>query len=525
MAREVLFLGIFLCILGTLQYDTFDQRQALHHGREPHPTLQLEQPLPAAGVNDPDHLCELPSREAKLLRALSALHLVASHMWLLQMPVRFKLLCPCSLTQLFLLIAARVVTFSSTDASLAEVASSVASVDLVVAMLCVPMLHIFMRDNERCQRITMLRERTFASLLVAESVEKSRAVAQERRVVQMEKDLSAIAWHELKNPLNCLTDLVRCLRDSLSASDFVALHAELALAASGLSHTVESLNNFSLSKGGEQAVSKPTVTNLSEVLQLVASCAAPQLAEKRDSVSLVIELPPEPLWVMVDVCMVRQVVLNLLANAMRLTQSGIVRLRCGERECADSKVEVVIEVADTGPGLLPERCAQLTQRYGLSVEDVGLGLHVVGRLLDCLGSELRATSPFTPGVAKSPGDGPGVALWFELTLDRAEPEAIKSAVRAQSAALPKQLRVLVADDMSLNRRVLKMALRKVRSKWAVDEAVTAEAALQMVRDAHAEGQPYGLIFMDENFHVHLSGGGAQMCGSEAVKLIRADERA
>ena len=100
----------------------------------------------------------------------------------------------------------------------------------------------------------------------------------------------------------------------------------------------------------------------------------------------------------------------------------------------------MIEVADTGPGLPPERCAQLTQRYGLSVGGAGLGLHVVGRLLGCLGSELRATSPFT-GVSKSGSDGPGVALWFELLLDRAPPAAVQTAVetvakRAATATAP-----------------------------------------------------------------------------------------
>eukprot|EP00966_Prymnesium_polylepis_P324826 7380833-Prymnesium_polylepis.1 len=195
--------------------------------------------------------------------------------------------------------------------------------------------------------------------------------------------------------------------------------------------------------------------------------------------------------------MVRQVVLNLLSNAMRLTQSGVVRLRCAERggaggggggDADSRRVRVVIEVADTGPGLPPERCAQLTQRYGLSVGGVGLGLHVVGRLLECLGSELHAMSPVSD-VTKSASDGPGVSLWFELALDRAPPAAVKTAVDAQAAALPAlpaELRVLVADDVTLNRRVLRMALRKVCPQWVVEEAATAVAAAAALVAAEEE---------------------------------------
>eukprot|EP00966_Prymnesium_polylepis_P225921 5225755-Prymnesium_polylepis.1 len=198
------------------------------------------------------------------------------------MPVRFCLLFPVSLLQLALLAASRLATISSAHAtgSPPEMASVVANLDLIVVMLGVLLLLVIVRESERCQRIGMLRERTFASLLVAESVEKSRAVAQERAVAQLEQDLSAIAWHELKNPLNCLTGLVRCLCDKLAASDFGALRGELALAASGLSHTVETLRNLTLPKGGEHAVATPTLHNLAEVLRLVARYAAPQLAEK-----------------------------------------------------------------------------------------------------------------------------------------------------------------------------------------------------------------------------------------------------
>ena len=163
---------------------------------------------------------------------------------------------------------------------------------------------------------------------------------------------------------------------------------------------------------------------------------------------------------MVDAVKLRQVVINLMSNAIRLTERGYVRLKCEVVSREGDALTVAIEVSDSGPGLPAERLARLTQRYGLSVGGSGLGLYLVQKLLQCMGAELQATSPIVHAEsdAGSVELGPGASLRFTLRLTACAAPVPKIVASAAGGAtngsvgagdaplLPERLRVLVADD-------------------------------------------------------------------------------
>ena len=413
---------------------------------------------------------------------------------------------------------------------------------------------VYSYNKEKSIRLAMLRERTFRQLLIANSEAKSEAITQERRILRLEQDFSAMAWHELKNPLSCLAAALSYTHSALSnkASSLEATNKQLCTMADILQHTADCMVTLEV-KGSNDTGSTDTASvdgahcgstmqksnallrmqkqDLVELLRGVVEFVTPQLSSEAGHVALEVVLPDAPLWVMVDTKLVRQVVLNLLSNAIRLTESGFVRLRCEVRPAnevgsEETKVGVLIEVADSGPGLPPERMQQLTQRYGSSVGGTGLGLHTVGRLLSCLGSELDAQSPYAGGKGcggkgKLTGHGPGTALSFVLQLERAAPEVVRQLNASEASKLPDELQVLIADDIAMNRKLLKLTLKKIQPGWTVAQASTAEEALELVRSSS-----FGLVFMDEDFSFGgVSEKGPLMLGSDAVRLIREHEKA
>jgi len=393
------------------------------------------------------------------------------------------------------------------------------------------------RYTEGCRRLSFLRELQVQRLIRQIEEERQVCVSREKAVLHLEHHFVMVVWHAVRTPLNGAAGCLRCMatehealmRSPPSAQTASALFHSLSSRSVELDSCVQEALQFLTELGAlyridaGNTVVTPVCENLNSLL-ILAYCS--KMAGKQPAVELEVDLPTAPLWVMVDASLLRQVVLNLLSNAMRLTRAGFVRLRCKEqRTLADGKVEVFIEVADSGPGLPPERLAQLTKRYGLSVGSGDLGLHVTSRMLMCLGSELQAASPYSePGRSQGAEEGPGVALSFVLCVERAAPKEVQEVVQANATALPAQLRVLVADDVSLNRRMLRMSFKHICPEWQVVEAATAEEAVELARAAATAGEPFGLICIDEEFAPGVSGSDELMRGSEAVRLIREHER-
>ena len=122
--------------------------------------------------------------------------------------------------------------------------------------------------------------------------------------------------------------------------------------------------------------------------------------------------------------------------------------------------------------------------------------------------------------------GPGTALSFVLRLPRAPREVVQASVANEAKALPETLRVLVADDMLMNRKLLKAALLAIRPKWTVTMATSAEEAVELVLTAPNDA-PFELICMDEDFSCSPSASRdrpAMMRGSEGIARIREHER-
>jgi CheY-like chemotaxis protein len=202
---------------------------------------------------------------------------------------------------------------------------------------------------------------------------------------------------------------------------------------------------------------------------------------------------------MTDPTRVRQILMNLVGNAIKFTDAGGAKLRA-RAETRDGSQRLVIDVVDTGPGLDPGHAAVLfsafsqgdastTRRFG----GTGLGLAICRRLAELLGGSVS--------LVRS-GIGAGSCFRLELPLVAA-PGAVQcsslDAVIREVSTVPRQAialqgRILLAEDSADNRRLVSFHLRKAGAE--LDTAENGSVALAMIEKAEREGRPYDLLVTD-----------------------------
>jgi CheY-like chemotaxis protein len=210
----------------------------------------------------------------------------------------------------------------------------------------------------------------------------------------------------------------------------------------------------------------------------------PGAAEK--GLRLACELSPDlPVWVAGDETRLRQVVLNLVANAVKFTGSGKVLLAASLEQEDETSSSIMIEVRDTGIGIAADQLPRLfssfnqadssiSRRYG----GTGLGLAISKRLVEVMGGTIHVESK----------SGEGTRFWFTVLLGRAQ-SPVASAEPVEPELRSGDLRVLVAEDNLVNQRVVLKLLKKL-GVYA-DLAVDGSQAIAAVLD-----RPYDLVLMD-----------------------------
>lgn len=333
-----------------------------------------------------------------------------------------------------------------------------------------------------------------ADRLVAE---KDAALALARqRSAERDRFLAKVS-HELRTPLHGILGLARLMH--LESRDPAATHRLELIESSGmhLQGLIHDLLEASCIDAG-RFVLHPAEFDLATELDQAAEVFALRAADKGLHFEAHITLP-RPCRVVADASRLRQVLHNLLHNALKFTAHGQILLQVsavGERVC--------ISVRDTGPGLAPaelERIFQPFQQAGDRVADgVGLGLTIAREIALAMGGDITASS--TPGQ--------GALFVFEARLPPAAPAVPVPALPPDARALPRH--VLVAEDDEVNAMIVAAFLDSlgVRSERVPDGQ---QAVLRALRD----GERPDLVLMDCRMPV--------MDGIAATAEIRLQERA
>jgi len=310
--------------------------------------------------------------------------------------------------------------------------------------------------------------------------------------------------HEIRTPMNGvigMTDLL--LETGLTArqrklAETVHRSAELLLSV------INDILDFSKGEAG-RLVLECIDCDLTEVVEDVTELLAERAHRK--GLELACEIAGDvPSAVRTDPGRLRQVLTNLLANAIKFTEAGEVVIEVSVAERSAGSTQVRFEVRDTGIGIARDAQSSLfepfrqadastTRRYG----GTGLGLAICKQLVELLGGEIGLESEA----------GHGARFFFTLPLVRTPAEFVHEE---RPPSLLSDLRVLVVDDNATNREIVQH--RVLSWKMRAGVAADGEAALAALREAVRERRPYDLAILD----MHMPG----MDGLELARAIHGD---
>ena len=305
--------------------------------------------------------------------------------------------------------------------------------------------------------------------------------------------------HELRTPLNGILGYTRLLRFDGGLNEKQNARVEAMLAAGNhLLEMITAILDLSAIEADQLVMTFAPVD-----LRDIASQCLDVVGSGAESKGLTLNLTVArglPATITTDPIRLRQVLLNLIGNAVKFTQAGVVEVRLRP---LSARGTVRIEVADTGPGVDPEKQARLFQEFarmtrdaGTEVEGAGLGLSISARLVALMNGKL----------GYEPNRGGGSVFWVELPVVHALSAPVVAEPARPTASPGRRLRILVVDDVAMNCEIAQSFLAA-----AGHEVTCVDNGLTAVR--FAETQDFDVILMDVRM--------PEMDGLEATKRIRA----
>lgn len=313
----------------------------------------------------------------------------------------------------------------------------------------------------------------------------------------------AVMSHEIRTPLTSISGFVDLLASAGRLTGKQRRYVELVRAAnSALLTIVNDILDFSKVEAGQLSLETRAFSPTALVHDTV-EIIRPIALEKK--ILLKFNIAPDlPGWLLGDEARLRQVLINLLNNAVKFTEAGWISVSVRRDDGERGRDMVRFTVTDTGIGIPREQQHLLFRQFSQADGSInrrfggtGLGLAICKRLVELMGGEIEVVSE----------SGKGTSLSFSATLPAATapapadpPELVAETAREREA------RILLVDDLDTNREIVEAYLQD--AGYLVDPAASAADAIRMLQQ-----QSYDLVLMD----IQMPG----MDGVAATRAIRA----
>lgn len=342
-----------------------------------------------------------------------------------------------------------------------------------------------------------------------EQVREARIVAEQANAAKSE--FLANMSHEIRTPINAVIGLSALLGSTALDGEQQEYVEMISDSSKNLLEIINDILDFSKIEARKQDL-EISGFNLYELMESLLEMFTPLVREKRLVLDYVLD-PEVPALLRGDSRRIRQVIINLVGNAIKFTSQGGVTLRLSKEAECEGGLILRVSVADTGIGIPLDRCdavfSPFVQADGSTSRcygGTGLGLSISRQLVELMGGELNLKST----------EGTGTTFWFtvpleyQLDADEALDAGSSRSVVFSSSAVPATdaYRVLVVEDNPINQRVTKVTLNKLG--YLADIALNGREAIAALCK-----NDYDLVLMDCQM--------PEMDGYETTRLIRSPD--
>ena len=376
------------------------------------------------------------------------------------------------------------------------------------------MMMLFTMETPDYQKLAITIEELSATKKVAEEAkeeaEKAKEIAQQAN--RAKSEFLANMSHEIRTPINAVLGMDEMILRESDNPKILEYASDIKQAGSMLLSLINDILDFSKIESGKMDII-PVDYDLGILLSDTIDMIRSRAEEKKLQLELNIE-SNTPVHLHGDEVRLRQILTNILTNAVKYTSEGKVILTVSGKKVSAGTVQLYVSVKDTGIGIKKEDIGRLFDSFqrvdesrNRNIEGTGLGLSITMRLLNLMGSRLEVESTY----------GEGSDFYFYLEQKQLDDEVIgediqkyyenekgKMSISAEQFYAP-DAKILVVDDNEMNLKVFLGLLKNYGMQ--IDTAMSGKECL-----ARMEKNAYHMIFMD-----HLM---PEMDGVETLRRIR-----
>ena len=360
------------------------------------------------------------------------------------------------------------------------------------------MMMLFTMETPDYQKLKVTIEELSATKKVAEEAkeeaEKAKEIAQNAN--RSKSDFLANMSHEIRTPINAVLGMDEMILRDCEDSQILEYAGDIKHAGGMLLSLINDILDFSKIESGKMDII-PVDYDLGILLNETVEMVRPRANEK--SLELVMEISPDtPTHLNGDEVRIRQIITNILTNAIKYTNKGKVTLTVSGKQLSNESTELYVSVKDTGIGIRKEDIGHLFESFkrveesrNRNIEGTGLGLSITMRLLNLMGSRLEVESTY----------GEGSDFFFHLEQQRKDDQVIGEDIKeyCQKAKGTKRemnedfyaplARLLVVDDNKVNLKVFKGLLKN--NGMQIDTAMSGKECLDLMKE-----NKYHIVFLD-----------------------------